>query len=290
MTPASYAHRIHRVVDHVRGNLSEDLSLAVLAEVAGFSPHHFHRIFKSVTGETVASFTRRARLERAVYLMRGGAGRELGSIALEVGFRSQSDFCRVFRRYYGIAAGSWDRRSRLDAKPDFVSDAQRDAMHGEPRPARVVKHESCRLAYIRVRDPWRGPHLAEGYTKLTRRLSERGIDWRQRALVGLSWDSDKATPIDQLVYDLGISVGEDFRAEGEFGVHELPAVRAVEVHCTSLFEIALAWEYLYSDWLPRSRYEPDHVPALKRFRTTPAVFDDRAWNVDCSIALRPRRP
>ena len=48
----SYAPRVHEVMDHVRQNLSSDLSLTELAAVAHFSPHHFHRIFKGVTGET----------------------------------------------------------------------------------------------------------------------------------------------------------------------------------------------------------------------------------------------
>ena len=91
-------------MDYVRSNLAGDLSLEQLARVAYFSPFHFHRIFKVTTGETLASFTRRARLERAAYLMKASPKRELGSIALEVGFSCQSDFSRAFRRLYGRRA------------------------------------------------------------------------------------------------------------------------------------------------------------------------------------------
>ena len=51
-----YARRVNRVVDHVREHLAEELSLAVLARLAAFSPFHFHRIFRAVTGETVFGF------------------------------------------------------------------------------------------------------------------------------------------------------------------------------------------------------------------------------------------
>jgi AraC family transcriptional regulator len=48
-----YIQRINAVVSHIRENLDDDLSLDTLARVAGFSPFHFHRIFKAITTETV---------------------------------------------------------------------------------------------------------------------------------------------------------------------------------------------------------------------------------------------
>jgi AraC family transcriptional regulator len=40
-----YLQCINAVIGHVRENLNGDLSLDVLARVAGFSPFHFHRLF-----------------------------------------------------------------------------------------------------------------------------------------------------------------------------------------------------------------------------------------------------
>ncbi len=64
-----YLQRINAVLDHVRHNVAEDLSLDALAQVAGFSPFHFHRLFKTLTGETVSDLVTRLRLERAVALL-----------------------------------------------------------------------------------------------------------------------------------------------------------------------------------------------------------------------------
>ncbi|WP_416928592.1 hypothetical protein [Ottowia sp.] len=41
-----YQRRINRVLDHIRAHLAEPLDLAVLAEVAHFSPWHFIAFFK----------------------------------------------------------------------------------------------------------------------------------------------------------------------------------------------------------------------------------------------------
>lgn len=287
----SYSDRVHRVVDHVRRHLDSNLSLATLAKVACFSPYHFHRIFKASTGETVADLVRRARLERAVRLMRGAPSRSLTGIALEVGFATPSDLSRIFKQVHGIAPSRWDRRSRLDGVRDCAA-AAREAGPEQPLPAAVIRrHPPMRIAYVRVSDPWRTPRpLAEGYRALTRWLSARGVDWRRQPLLGLSWDSELATPLERLVYDLAFVVPGSVTAKGRFGVCELPAVAAVEIRCDSLPQVAHAWEHLYREWLPRSLYEPDDLPAVKRFVRVPEHFDANAWLVDCSIAIRRRGP
>ena len=57
-----YIHRINRVVDYIEANLDEDHSLEKLAGVACFSPFHFHRIFRALTGETINNYVKRIRL------------------------------------------------------------------------------------------------------------------------------------------------------------------------------------------------------------------------------------
>lgn len=293
---ASHGQRVHEVMDHVRENLSDDLSLNELAEVACFSPHHFHRVFKRETGETVFEFTRRARLERAVQLMRGSPGRELGSISAEVGFATPSDFSRLFRAHYGCTPSSWDRRSDLrpvvDAGPaaPTVSGGGACADDDHPLEAVIVSRPSLRLAYVRVADPWQADHLAEGYARLTEHLARRGVSPGTGHLVGMSWESARATPPDRLTYDLGVTVDDDFSPDDTVGVHELAAIRAVEVRCRGLRRTVAAWEYLYRTWLPESAHEPADGPVLKRFRRRPSVLDHSAWDVDCSIGLRPRWP
>lgn len=289
-------------MDHVRRHLDDDLPLADLAEVAHFSPFHFHRIFQATTGETVADFVRRARLERAVHLMRAAPQRTLSSIAAETGFATPSDFSRLFRRQYGQTPSSWDRSSRLDGGPDISALARQRVVaedHDAPGhrgEARIVRRPPLRLLYRRVRDPWQGDRLTTGYQQLTARMGELGLDWQRHHLVGVSWESGKATDLDRLVYDLGFAVGPDFNLASEaggddpFGFHQFEETAAVELSCGSLPETALAWDRLYEDWLPNSAYEPNDQPAMKRFHRLPETLAPDQWHVDCSIGLRPRRP
>ncbi len=60
-----YTRRINTVISYVRQNLDGDLSLNALSRVGCFSKFHFHRVFKSITEETVNDMVVRMRLERA---------------------------------------------------------------------------------------------------------------------------------------------------------------------------------------------------------------------------------
>ena len=53
-TQVEYGQRIKRVLTYVEEHLNEDLSLNKLAQLACLASYHFHRIYRSMLGETVA--------------------------------------------------------------------------------------------------------------------------------------------------------------------------------------------------------------------------------------------
>ena len=67
-TTNDYQQRINRVVEYIRMHLDEDIDLRVLAELAGFSPYHFHRIVSALLGEPLGEFIVRTRIETAARL------------------------------------------------------------------------------------------------------------------------------------------------------------------------------------------------------------------------------
>jgi AraC family transcriptional regulator len=80
--------------------LDGDLSLAGLAQRAGWSPFHLHRAFRRVVGETPKQYTLRLRLESAAARLVSGDDSVL-DVALAAGFTSHEVFTRAFRRHFG---------------------------------------------------------------------------------------------------------------------------------------------------------------------------------------------
>ena len=108
-----YLQRLNAVIGYVRENLTDDLSLDTLARIAGFSPFHFHRLFKSLTQETVNDIVVRFRLERAAALLRATPQRPITEIAFDCGFQSVSVFSRTFKKQYGLSPRQWDGQTPL---------------------------------------------------------------------------------------------------------------------------------------------------------------------------------
>ncbi len=61
-TSLDYLERVNRAIDHIVRNLAEPLTLEEVARHAFFSPFHFHRVFRSLTGEPLLQFIKRLRL------------------------------------------------------------------------------------------------------------------------------------------------------------------------------------------------------------------------------------
>ena len=90
------------VQKYIRQHTEEPLNREVLADVAGFSVPHLHRIFTGSTGESVASYVRRVRLERAAHKLRWGAV-DITEVALAAGYASHAAFSKAFRQQYGLS-------------------------------------------------------------------------------------------------------------------------------------------------------------------------------------------
>lgn len=60
-----YRSRINRVMDYIDQHLDQTLELKTIAEIANFSPFHFHRIFTFLIGETPIDYIQRIRVEKA---------------------------------------------------------------------------------------------------------------------------------------------------------------------------------------------------------------------------------
>ena len=97
-----YYARINDVRQYIREHIDEPLSREVLAAVAGFSVPHFHRIFTAYVGETIASYVRRVRMERAGRKLRMGAV-DITEVALAAGYDTHAAFSKAFKQQFGLS-------------------------------------------------------------------------------------------------------------------------------------------------------------------------------------------
>jgi AraC family transcriptional regulator len=95
------ANKLRRVIERMHAELDTDLDLKTIASESGYSRNHFLRMFRAATKSTPHQYFLRLRIEKAQSLMKNRSLRII-DIAESCGFKSQSQFSRVFSRVIGV--------------------------------------------------------------------------------------------------------------------------------------------------------------------------------------------
>ncbi len=269
----TYVDRVNRAIDHVVRNLAAPMKLEDVARAAHFSPFHFHRIFKTLTGETLNQFVKRVRLERALYLMSHRDDPSLTDVALACGFSSSSDFSRSFKQRYGVPPRAFDVRAHRDARrSDFEEQFRLPRLPPGENPdgfeARLRDYPERHVAYIRVLQPFEGTAVVEACRRLVQWATARGCD--QGEWLGYMWEDPEIVPLEKCRYDVAITLPEAIRTDGEIGCQTFPAMKVAEVEVKGDIELEQrAIDWLFGTWLPKSRWAPADQPAFEAWNGKP---------------------
>ena len=291
-----YLQRINAVIDHVRENLQDDLSLEALARVAGFSPFHFHRLFKSITEETINELVLRLRLERAAALLRSTPELSITDAAFACGFRSVSVFSRAFKKGYGLNARGWDRQSPLknskngqviEGFPHYTLQNLSDFAEQDEFNVHIRSLPEQRLAYIRVYDSYsRFSRVTAAYFRLIEWYRQRGGRLEEAALYGMSQDDPYVTPLRLCRFDWCLKVPAGWQAGDDVSVQDFPACQVAAIHCQGdITQEDKAIQYIFRYWLPRSRYQPANLPGIEIYRRQPIELGWKTFDLDCAVPV-----
>lgn len=290
----AYIRRVNLVIDHITSQPAGDLSLKRLADLAGFSEFHFHRIFKGIMGETLSQFVWRVRVERGAALLRADPELTIAQAAQACGFGSTAAYSRAFKTRYGCAPSSWDRQRRLHSESSGRS-ANFPAYHLS-KLASVETHfkvhfqhlSTQRLAYIRVQDAYADfDRIQTAYTKLLRWYERQGGRLSDTILYGMSQDDPDITPQAQCRFDWCLRVPDNWQGEGEVSMRTFPSTLLAVIPLDGDIHMEdHIWQYFWRDWLPRSPYQPRDLPAMEIYRRWPHL--DGGWErftLDCAVPI-----
>lgn len=258
----TYEARLGRVRDYIYEHLDEELDFARLAEIACLSPHHWHRIYHGLHGETVFATVKRLRLNRAAGELCGGS-RPIAEIAAAAGYASVAAFGRAFRDEYGMPPG---RYRAVGGHARF----RRPDREGEQQMRRVEIGQAPGMILAGVER--RGP-----YNEINRAFDELHMHFATRRLyapgqsnVAVYFDDAALTPAAECRSMAGRSVAADTPIEPPLRRLELPGgTYAVLRHVGSYAELPASYDWLFGVWLPRSGREAADAPCYEIYRNTP---------------------
>lgn len=282
--------RFRRVLDYIDSHLDGNLSLDVLAGIAAYSPHHFHRRFSALAGMPVHRYVQLSRFKRAAWQAAFRTEVSLTDVALDAGYESPEAFSRAFRQRLGQSPAAF-----RDA-PDWRVWANAWRELDEVR--RFHMPTPYRLDEVRVVDFPETPVACLSHVGPPERIGDtirRFIAWRRanglppakHATWNVLYDDPETTPPER--YRLDICVSCEAVAPNDSGVvaASLPGGRcAVLRHTGSDTLLGDAIRFLYGDWLTESGEEPGNAPLfLRRVAFFPDVPEHEAIT-DIHLPLR----
>jgi AraC family transcriptional regulator len=96
------------------------------------------------------------------------------------------------------------------------------------------------------------------------------------------------TAPERLRYDACIAARAEIVAEGEIGIHEIPAREYAAVTFTGPYEdLDDVYRWLCGAWLPRSGREVGAAPCLEIYRNDPRVTAPAELVTDVLLPLEP---
>ena len=315
---AEYTRRMNRVLNYIDQHLDQPLDLRQLAEVANFSPFHFHRVFAAWMGETLGDYARRRRLEKAAFRLSCKPAVSVLETALATGFGSGEAFSRAFKLKFGCTPTEWrrDTRERLASQalqPGrgnlLDADSNLDQVLGkfDQTPQRgfgdddisnndqgdfhmnvnVIELPAARVAYHRYIGPY-GPGIGTFWrATVAPWIQSHGLG--QQGCYGVGLDDPSITPADKCRYDACVAVPDGFDSAGSADIATLPGGR----YAVARFEgppagIADAWTWLTRNWLPESGMQCDDRPCFEMFGQD-TVTNPQNGQMVCDLCI-PVRP
>ena len=248
-----YLRRIYKVQDYIESHINDSLSIEDLANVAGFSKFHFHRIFKGMMDEPLSRYVNRLKLERATHLLTYRTDMTITDIAYYFGFTDSAVFSRTFKSYYGVSPSHYRNHNSKNCK-----DVSETSQYNECKKVRgdveIVTADKVNVAYIRHVGTYKD--LAIDFPKMIEKLfhyaSEQNYHvFEDTKVLTIYHDHHEFTEDYHLRTSLCITIPNESAVEtSDIGIMVIPSGKYAVGH----FEIFQdeykgAWDFLYGDWL-----------------------------------------
>jgi AraC family transcriptional regulator len=296
-----YVDRMHRVIEHIDRHLDQYLDLETLAEVAHFSPFHFHRLFGAWMGETLGAYLRRRRCEVAATRLLAQPKLSILKIALGVGFGSAEALAHAFNARLGCSPTTWrleQSAARLPkSNPDQVFSKADQASNPPvrkngfpnsdatetPMKVEIIDRQPTSIAYLRYVGAY-GKGIDKFWqTEVYPWMATNNLIGKAR--YGITHDDPKVTAPEQCRYDAGCDVPQGFIVTGNAQRTTIPGGKYAAMNFKgTVADFDSAWVALLRDWLPSSGLQLDGRPMFECYPVDSA-YDPATGVLNCKLCV-----
>ncbi|WP_245640388.1 AraC family transcriptional regulator [Neobacillus massiliamazoniensis] len=259
---------LQQVIDYIEEHIKDEIEPEKLAEIAGYSPYHFYRLFQKHTGFSPMDYVVKRKLQFALHEL--VHGKKILQIALDYGFETHAGFTKAFKKCFGSPPSLYKLHcpTSLPQKLDLLSLHQKNT-GGIVLQPKIVKRQAFSVAGMQfdihmdnvayTRDApafWDQKGLNDGSVErsLYKKLSPKKHG---------EYCINVKTTEDQCIYLFGVDFDEGRPLPIGLTHLEIPAATYCVFRTPLVDEdqfvpsIKGTWRYILEDWFPQSAYEMD---------------------------------
>lgn len=287
-TRQDYFERMVSVLQHIEAHIGETITLEELADIACFSPYHFHRVFRSWVGESLAGYIRRLRMEQAASELRYGDKRVL-HIALDAGFSSPEAFNRAFRKRFSTSPQEYRDTQSAYQNPVQGVNALRDHLFEQKEMSmiEVTIENMSPLQVASVRHVGSYSEAGIAWEKLCRWAAPKGLLRDDGSVMGICWDDPEICEEETIRFDAAVTVPAGIETDGEVVLQSVAGGEyAVAIHKGPLDTLPSTYRQIFVEWFPDSGRELRNSPCLEKYLTNPMEVKPEDMRLAVCIPLR----
>jgi len=259
---ARYEPRMQRVISHVHDHLDDALDLNALAELACLSPHHWHRVYHAMYGETLAHTVKRLRLHRAAGQL-ACSGTPVAVVAAAAGYPSVPSFTRTFKSICGLPPARFrvaGQHRDFELRPDatLTPAFEVSVLHTEAVPVLAMEHRGSYVA------------IGRAFDLLFTRVATAGLARPGMRMLALFFDDPDLVAEGALRAQAMVAGFAEPPADFGLLRTTLPAATyATLAHTGPYSSMKAAYRWLFGEWLVNSGFEPASGPVVEEYLNSP---------------------
>jgi AraC family transcriptional regulator len=261
---------LQQVIDYIEEHIKDEIAPESLANMTGYSPYHFYRVFQKYTGYTLMDYVVKRRLQYALHELVNG--KKVIQIAMDYGFETHAGFTKAFKKCFGSPPSLYKIHcpKSLPQKLDLITIHQKNTGGIVMQPM-IVKREAFTVAgktfeinmgkvsYTRDAPAiWDQEGLADGSIE---RFLYNSLAPKKHGEYCINLSPSAVD--NKFIYLFAVDFEEGTSLPNGLTTLQIPAV-TYAVFRTPLVEVEKfasaikgTWKYILEDWFPQSSYEVD---------------------------------
>lgn len=285
-TKNSYLESINKAISYIENNVATDIQLKDIAVQANISQYHFHRVFKSLTGDTTKNFLTRLRLEKAALKLKHSKD-EIGQISLDNGYKNHETFTRAFKDYFGLTP--LDYRSSISEltsnKQDEYNLANIDLNTLNVAGPVIKSIPDLHLAYIRHTGSYK--KVGSSFQRLMLWAATHLVLKLKPVTIGIVHDNPDLTAEQYIRFDACVLLSKEIKPSGEIGYKKIEGGKfAVYTYKGAYENFYPVYDYIYNVCLFNNKFDLVDKPALEWYIKSPPFYKPNNFVTDFYIPIK----